>query len=184
VWSDPKHRQGRPGLLGRERSVWIAGVVGENLVSTMSRTGRWRLVLGGLGNTPTSNRGRVNARHGKKGGARMVTLREVSGKHVRRSGHDEDTGRRLRSCDSESVSVDQATQRWRGRTEGCPEQRVTRRSLPRQQARRAPNSGGGTGAWTRRTVAELPGHACGARRVLRAASARMREEEGERVLDT
>jgi hypothetical protein len=59
---------------------------------------------------------------------------------------------------------------------------VTRRSLPRQQARRAANDSGGMGVRTPRTTEELLGCARGARRVLRAASARVREEEGERVL--
>jgi hypothetical protein len=67
-----------------------------------------------------------------KGGVRTVTLREVSGTHERRPGHGEDTGRWQQSCGSEPVSVDQANQRGRGRTEGRPELRVTRRSLPRQ----------------------------------------------------
>jgi hypothetical protein len=43
-----------------------------------------------------------------KGGARTVTLREVSGTHERWPGHGEGTGRRRLSYDSEPVSVDQA----------------------------------------------------------------------------
>jgi hypothetical protein len=47
---------------------------------------------------------------------------------------------------------------------------------------RAPIGGGGTSARTQQTAAELPGRAHGVRQVLRAASARMSEEEGEWVL--
>jgi hypothetical protein len=41
-----------------------------------------------------------------KGGARTVTLREVSGTHERRPGHGEDTGRRWQNSSSEPASVD------------------------------------------------------------------------------
>jgi hypothetical protein len=117
-----------------------------------------------------------------KGGVRTVTLREVSETHEWHRRHGEDTGRRRQSCDHKLVSVNQANQRGRGQTEGRPELRVTRQSLPRQQARRAANGGGRTGARTRRTAVELPGRARDARRVLMATSGKVREEEGERVL--
>jgi hypothetical protein len=61
---------------------------------------------------------------GNKGGARTFTLREVSGVHERWPGRGEGTGRRWWSCGSEPMSVDQANQRWKGRTERCPELRV------------------------------------------------------------
>jgi hypothetical protein len=80
-----------------------------------------------------------------KGGARTVTLREVPGTHEQWSGHGEGTGRRWRSYGSEPVSVDQANQRGKGRTKGCPEMWVMWRSLPRERARRGLNDGRGTG---------------------------------------
>jgi hypothetical protein len=66
-----------------------------------------------------------------KGGVRTVTLREDSGAHERRPGHGKDAGQRHWNCNSEPVSVDQANQRGRGRTEVCPGLRVIRRKLPR-----------------------------------------------------
>jgi hypothetical protein len=79
----------------------------------------------------------------------MVTLREVSGTHEQWSGHGEGTGRWRRSCGSEPVSADQANQRGKGRTKGCPEPRVMWHSLPRQRARRGLNGGRGTGGGLR-----------------------------------
>jgi hypothetical protein len=93
-----------------------------------------------------------------KGRARTVTLREVSGTHERWPGHGVGTGQRRRSCGSEPVSVDQANQRQKGRTEGCPELQVMWRSLPRQRARRGLNGDCGTGGELRQAATQLPGY--------------------------
>jgi hypothetical protein len=124
-----------------------------------------------------------------RGGVRSVTLREGSRTHERRPGHGEDTDRRRRSCggaEREPVSVDREKQRGREQSEGCPGSRVTRRSSPRQLTRRGLDGDSRTGVRPRRTAAELPGCACYARRVLRAASARVRgkgSEGGTRQLE-
>jgi hypothetical protein len=55
---------------------------------------------------------------GNRGRVRTITLREDSGAHERRPGHDKDTGRRWRNCGGEPVSVDQANQRGRGESRG------------------------------------------------------------------
>jgi hypothetical protein len=72
------------------------------------------------------------------------------------------------------VSVGREKQRGRERTEGCPGSRVTRRSSPRQLARRWLDGYHRTGGGPRRATTELPGCARGARQVLRAANARVR----------
>jgi hypothetical protein len=56
-----------------------------------------------------------------RGGVRSVTLRGGSGTLEWRLGHDEDMGRRRRSCggaEREPVSVDQEKQRGRGEPRG------------------------------------------------------------------
>jgi hypothetical protein len=55
-------------------------------------------------------------------------------------------------------------------------------SSPRQRARQRLNDGHRMGGGPRRTTVELPRCARGARRVPRAVSARVREEEGEWAL--
>jgi hypothetical protein len=92
-------------------------------------------------------------------------------------------GRRLRSYDRaerEPVSMDREKQRGREQTKGCHGSRVTRRSSPRQLTRQGLDDDHRTGTRPRQTAAELPVCVRGARRVLRAASARVRRE-GERV---
>jgi hypothetical protein len=69
------------------------------------------------------------------------------------------------------VSADRAKLEGMGQTEGCPGLWVIRRSLPRQRTRRGLDGDRRTGARPQRAVVELPGRACGARRVLWAASA-------------
>jgi hypothetical protein len=69
-----------------------------------------------------------------------------------------------------------------GQTEGCPGLLTKRRNSPRQRARQRLHGSHRTSGGPRRAAAELPGRARSVRRVLRAASARVREEEGERVL--
>jgi hypothetical protein len=77
------------------------------------------------------------------------------------------------------MSVDQEKQKGRERTEGCPWSRVAGRSSPRQQARRGLDGVCRTSTKPRRTTMELPGCVRGARRVLGAASARVRGKESE-----
>jgi hypothetical protein len=75
-WARRQHhrRRGRLGLLGREGSVRVAREVGEGRANSMAwsvlceqgwAARRQRGVLGGLEDTPVSNRGQVNARQGK-----------------------------------------------------------------------------------------------------------------------
>jgi hypothetical protein len=92
-----------------------------------------------------------------RGEVRSVILRGASGTLERRSGHGEDTGRRRWSCGGEPVSVDREKQRGRGRTEGCPGSRVTRRSSPMQQTQRGLDGDRRMGARPRRIAVELPG---------------------------
>jgi hypothetical protein len=77
------------------------------------------------------------------------------------------------------VSANSERQRGKGRTEGCPELLAPRWSSLGQQTCRGPDDGRGTGPKPRRTEVKLTGCARGARRVLGAASARMREEESD-----
>jgi hypothetical protein len=55
-----------------------------------------------------------------KGGVKTVTLKENSGAHEWRLGHDEDAGRRRRNCSNEPGSVDQANQGEVGDSRGVP----------------------------------------------------------------
>jgi hypothetical protein len=104
------------GLLGRERSVRVAGEVGEDLANTMARSGlcEWdrgdRTAEGSPRRTGEYSGEQSRASKCEtgenKGRARTVILREVSGTHKRWPGHCEGMGRRRRSCGSEPVSVD------------------------------------------------------------------------------
>jgi hypothetical protein len=166
--------------LGRTRQIrWL----GRDSRKGGEATGRWRGNPRRTGESSGEQSRATKCKTSKiRGEVRTVTLREDSGTHERCPRHGEGTGRRRWSCGSEPVSADLANQRGRGRTEGRPGLRVIRWSLPRQRTWQGLDGDCRMGMRPRRAAAELPGCAHGARRVLRAASARVREEEGERVL--
>jgi hypothetical protein len=80
------------------------------------------------------------------------------------------------------VSTNRANQRGWGQTEGCPGLLTKRRNSLRQRARHRLHGDHRTSDRSRQVAVELPECVRGASRVLRAASARVMEEEGERVL--